>query len=312
MKLKNLKKCLAVSAVLSASALSNLYHSPYSDKNNTINNPQSSLITNARDTTENSIKYYATMATYSLVSVLHNPKNYIFPNLDIIFDIVRHDFNTNNDGTLDSLITKAKDVLNISSIENEYAYPIILQHIDTLPARKKVSNELLVDTILDTTNTGSIIVDKYFIKASIEEESTYKIKAYSSAKANGLMQITPKAWKKFGEGNYSNIINPVKNIRAGIKYYLWLEEFIASEYAGWHFSSIENKRELLLAAYNGGPYRLKNNNFDISKMPEESKTHVNKVINTMNRLHNEDLFIKLASYINNNEDKILQDNARKY
>jgi soluble lytic murein transglycosylase-like protein len=152
-------------------------------------------------------------------------------------------------------------------------------------------NELLVDNILDTMKIASEVIDKYLIKASIKEESNfipmakYKSKTKKARTSVGLMQIMEPAWKKFGEGNYKiNVYNPGQNISAGVKYYLWLENFVAKYNPSWSRLTLEQKQNQVVAAYNGGPFRLKSRRWNINNMSYITRNHVKKVRNALEEL----------------------------
>jgi membrane-bound lytic murein transglycosylase MltF len=294
--LKRITKNLALSTLVSASALS-ITMMPgrnvlgmNSEKNNIAINISDSIISSLSSSINNTYNHTYNPSITNLSSI--SSLNDIFQYRDSLIK---------RENTVDSLVNKAKEILNISVLQDkEHADSIINNAIDYALMRPKINQEALVDKILDTLNTGSEIVDKYFIKASIKEESNYDPNISSYAHAQGLLQLIKDTWNIFGEGNYSkNVHNPIKNIRAGVKYYLWLENFMSEEYIGWSSASIGCKRGLLLAAYNGGHNRLKRKGFDIKKMPKESRSHITKVNNTIAKLQAEDLFKELALYREN-------------
>ena len=86
-------------------------------------------------------------------------------------------------------------------------------------------------------NARKYNIDSNLIRAVITAESCFKIKALSSAGAQGLMQLIPDTAARFG---VKNSYDPKQNIRGGVKYLQFLMK---------HF-----KRDLkkVIAAYNAG------------------------------------------------------------
>lgn len=80
-------------------------------------------------------------------------------------------------------------------------------------------------------------VDSHLIKSVITAESCFKIKALSSAGAQGLMQLIPATAKRFG---VRNSYNPDQNIRGGVKYL----KFLITRFKG--------DLKKVIAAYNAG------------------------------------------------------------
>jgi|GEM_PF-7051365 hypothetical protein len=287
MSTNNLKRSIALSVLLSASAIS---------MTTTENNKISAKNLNIIDA------YAPVLSDIKINSFSYDAEN----SFDLYSEYLPAVFKNQpslirKENGLDSLINQAKDFLDIALIHNtDYINSTINKKIDKVLTRPKINQEELVDKILDTLTIDSKVIDKYFIKASIQEESQYDPKI-SSAKAKGLMQFIPVTWKEFGEGSYKNVTNPEKNIKAGVKYYLWLENFISERYHNWDKLSIDKKRNLLSAAYNGGHNRLQNRFFNVRYMPKESRDHVVKINNTMKVLRAEDLFKELALYRENIE-----------
>ena len=86
--------------------------------------------------------------------------------------------------------------------------------------------------------------DWRMLAALIYRESQFNPNARSWAGASGLMQLMPRTANEFGA---SNPRNPEQNIRAGVKFILWLDNY-------WH-GEIENPEERLkfiIASYNVG------------------------------------------------------------
>ena len=113
----------------------------------------------------------------------------------------------------------------------KYSYPLISNYI---PAKYKNSSTTIA-----------------LIHAISHQESNFRIKAYSSAGARGLMQLMPFTAKKVARDlkikYYKSALttNPKYNIILGTTY---INEML------WKF---DNALPLALAAYNAGPGRVK-------------------------------------------------------
>lgn len=124
------------------------------------------------------------------------------------------------------------------------------------------------------------------IPAIIQVESGGNPNAVSPAGAIGLMQITPvvlneyknwvaNEWSKqhnsIGLCNWTmeDMCNPIINKRLGTWYLRYLKT---------HYLKDKYTIERLLASYNGGITRLRKVNYDISRMPKESRDYVRKVM----------------------------------
>lgn len=110
-------------------------------------------------------------------------------------------------------------------------------------------------------------VDSELIKAVIGRESSFNPDAVSSCGAEGLMQLMPAAQKGLGVSNPFDILD---NINGGTKYLKTL------------FDAFSGNKELALAAYNGGPGRMRKLGVDtapeINKMPYETQKYVENVM----------------------------------
>ena len=111
-------------------------------------------------------------------------------------------------------------------------------------------------------------VDKNMIKSIIMTESAANVKAVSSAKAKGLMQLMDSTAVDLG---VKNVFNPKENINGGTKYYAQM----LRQYNG--------DVKMALAAYNAGPQNVDKYNgvppFD------ETKNYINKVLNYLNHFN---------------------------
>lgn len=117
----------------------------------------------------------------------------------------------------------------------------------------------------------------------IQVESGGDPNAVSSKGAVGLMQITPVVFKEFKEEScfgdtrdgwvkqldFHDIRGNANNIFIGTWYLNRLK---------FHYLKDRYTVERLLAAYNGGITRLRNVDYDVSKMPRETQRYVEKVM----------------------------------
>ena len=129
----------------------------------------------------------------------------------------------------------------------------------------------------------SKVIDKEFVKSIIDAESERYVYAKSKVGARGLMQVMPDTWNTIGEKSdfYKEAFNPYKNLKKGITYLDYLNTFCEKRHPKWNELSTKDKYPIIAAAYNGGISRLMKNNWDISKMPEETKLYVEKIKNSI-------------------------------
>ncbi|OGL48930.1 MAG: hypothetical protein A2161_00205 [Candidatus Schekmanbacteria bacterium RBG_13_48_7] len=94
-------------------------------------------------------------------------------------------------------------------------------------------------------------VESELIAAIIYQESRFNPDAVSPAAAKGLMQIIPRTGgsiaKNLEKSDYheKSLLNPVESIRMGTYYFKQLME------------QFDNRVDVALASYNGGPYNAK-------------------------------------------------------
>jgi hypothetical protein len=230
------------------------------------------------------------------------------------------------DDTQDTLKTRRRDYITLDSLMKEARkgldlnIPLVYMsaHIDSVANSKidslanasmnrpMINDEVLVRAILDTVTGYTEVVDKYFILASIREESWYDSDAKSDAGAIGLGQFTEWTYKLYGDGKFlPDAYDPEKNIRATIRYSKTLEKMFSEELGTghsrrqkkWDELTIGEKRERIAAAYNGGPDKfLKKAKGDMDRMPSQSIAHASKVARAMTELRREDLFRNIAMY----------------
>ena len=123
-----------------------------------------------------------------------------------------------------------------------------------------------------------------YICAKALVESGGNIFAESEDGARGLMQITEPTWLELSEKPFSKANDPLENLKVAVDYLIKLNEFCEENYLGWRDLSTRVKQELISAAYNGGPSRLKYRKWEIERMPDETRNYVKKMGKTMAKL----------------------------
>lgn len=136
--------------------------------------------------------------------------------------------------------------------------------------------------LIDKNNTN--IERRDFYRAVVRVESTDNPSAVSKAGARGLMQIMPETWKDLTESPYDRAFDAEENVKAGVKYLGQIENYLSTRIVGWEVFSESKRLELIAAAYNGGMGRLVREKGMISKMPEETRDYVRKVMSELERL----------------------------
>jgi len=156
----------------------------------------------------------------------------------------------------------------------------------------------LIPTVIseyETTSISQIVADEiaklknkppYINEQTIEKliyaESWNNPLAVSNKGARGLMQLQRRTWDEFEmplEGlDYStHVFHPRENIRVGLEYLSWLDDFCKSHNPQWKHLSNKKRLETVLAAYNWGIGNLSENGWDISQVPRETKKYISDI-----------------------------------
>jgi len=126
---------------------------------------------------------------------------------------------------------------------------------------------------LDIEQNASRLVD-----AIIQIESNGDPRKVGRHGERGLMQIKSGTWcdmtaRLFGKPlSFDRAFDPALNRRVGTAYLAFLQERILPRQAEWK----SDERALLLAAYNAGPGRLIASRFDLARMPEQTRSYVER------------------------------------
>ena len=123
------------------------------------------------------------------------------------------------------------------------------------------------DTIIEY-HANAHGVDASLVKAVMKAESNFNPNAISHKGAQGLMQLMPDTARFM---NVGNPLDPEDNISGGTKYLKYLRDTFAGDL------------DLILAAYNAGPQRVREYNMQIPPYAE-TRTYVQRVKSYYNSL----------------------------
>jgi len=113
-------------------------------------------------------------------------------------------------------------------------------------------------------------VDPSLVKAVMKAESNFNPQAVSPKGAQGLMQLMPDTARNM---SVYDPFDPDDNIRGGTKYLKLLDD------------TFQGNLELILAAYNAGPNRVKEHNMNVPPF-EETRNFIKRVKHFYNKLKN--------------------------
>lgn len=115
-------------------------------------------------------------------------------------------------------------------------------------------------------------VDPSLIKAVVKAESNFNPYAISPKGAQGLMQLMPDTARLM---RVVNPFDPDDNIKGGTKYLKLLDQIF------------QGNLELMLAAYNAGPYKVMEHNMKVPPI-EETRTFIKRVKQYYNKIKKPD------------------------
>jgi soluble lytic murein transglycosylase-like protein len=155
----------------------------------------------------------------------------------------------------------------------------IIQTLEEVPL-KKIKKNQKINQILEEEYNNLKNFPPYFsldvLSKLIYAESRYNEKAKSRSDARGLMQLKRSAWYQVEKNlDYDeNVFDPRRNIQVGLKYILWLDEYCKKRHPQWEKISDKEKRRIILAAYNAGVTRLASYDWNLDKLPQETRYYV--------------------------------------
>lgn len=185
-----------------------------------------------------------------------------------------------------------RNYLTLSSIQNMPSqYGLVLNNqtnfLKNYPSSEQtvpVQQEALLEAKKISKNSLEQVISPELVLALVQVESGGVSTRISSAGAMGVGQIMPATWNYVTEEIYGkelplkDAMNPDLNLEVTIHYLHYLDKYLSSRIEGYEKMPLEQLRDLLMAAYNGGPSRLAiTYRGDISKMPFESQNHAKKV-----------------------------------
>jgi len=122
------------------------------------------------------------------------------------------------------------------------------------------------------------VVADHLVRAIIQIESSGNPHAVGAAGERGLMQIMPGTWRDMTQKAYGaampfdRAFDPELNQRVGRLYLAYIQHLLHEHRAEWQ----ADERSLILASYNGGPYRVIRAGFDIQQLPASVQAYVQR------------------------------------
>lgn len=154
------------------------------------------------------------------------------------------------------------------------------EYPDTVRAHTPEEISQIVHEVYRYTFNKPDYFSEKLVRKLIRQESGYNPSAESKKGAIGLMQITPDAWNEVEkECSYEEYAyDPKTNIEVGIKYLLSLDEFSKENHPRWEELSKREKKEIILASYNGGKSRLAERGWNVNEMYDETRVYITRVL----------------------------------
>ena len=154
-------------------------------------------------------------------------------------------------------------------------YQVIIAEKKTTILAKDTGTKDITNSNYDTLimhHSTTHGVDPSLVKAVMKAESNFNPYAISPKGAQGLMQLMPDTSRLM---KVDNPFNPDDNIMGGTKYLKLLYELF------------EGNIELMLAAYNAGPYKVMEHNMRVPPI-EETRTFIKRVKQYYNKIKKPD------------------------
>jgi hypothetical protein len=176
------------------------------------------------------------------------------------------------------LIDKNENNIGYLTNVSQKSYKKIFDSIKSLNDKKLSGIEKNIDSVYKKLDVPEYI-DERFIKSIIGVESYCDPDRVGRAGEIGLMQISYGAWNQVEKKAdfYKEAFISRKNIEVGIKYLLWLDNFCKKKHPRWEELTDKQKRTLIVTAYNAGPYKLKEVDWNLKEIPPLTKWHITKI-----------------------------------
>ncbi|MBU2615567.1 MAG: lytic transglycosylase domain-containing protein [Nanoarchaeota archaeon] len=213
-------------------------------------------------------------------SINSNPK--VTKPLDVISSEVRQINLFKNE--LEFLVYQNYSFLEYNNVQETIFYETPSEPPTMLVSSRKhpcINIESLISETYSEIKDKPSYLTKRVLLGIIMKESSSNPDAISKKGAIGLMQLMPGAWIDSGGTSYSKeeMLNPRKNIRAGINYILWIDSYCKRFNPQWENLPEGDKLRLMIASYNGGASRLKKKGWNIDNMPKETRTYIAQIEN---------------------------------
>ncbi len=149
-----------------------------------------------------------------------------------------------------------------------------------LNSQKKMKEEeicRIINVCYKELNPPKYITEK-LMRDIIKIESDDDIFCVSKAGARGLGQLMNETWDEVNKEDYmKNVFNPEKNIHTLIAYWIWMDKACKIMDPKWNKLINKEKIKILSAAYNGGIGRLERRNWNVKRMPAETRFYIRKL-----------------------------------
>jgi hypothetical protein len=160
------------------------------------------------------------------------------------------------------------------------------RHVDSRPSESSLTSSMELDRLVlspsepETDHVLPVdLVAKLLVEAVIQVESGGQPRMVGGKGERGLMQIMKGTWRETTQLVYGRALpfqrafDPATNRRVGNAYLSRLHAFLLENRAGWR----ADERSLLLAAYNAGPQRLADADFNVDRLPASTQDYVKRV-----------------------------------
>lgn len=152
-----------------------------------------------------------------------------------------------------------------------------------IPIEKRME---LINQAYSNTKELPNYLDKFFVYSLINCESSWRPNITSSVGAKGLGQLLKETWKDYKNIPYEKgVYNPELNIEVVLQHLKTQENFFKKYFPEWESLNIEKKQDYHSAAYNCGLGKLRDNNFNLQNIPEETRKHIVKIRKNYNTIN---------------------------